>query len=102
MACLDDCLYVYEGVATLKCLECIFQNILNIVIRLAGIAVFIFIIIGGFKYLTSGGDPKATESAKNTLTYAILGLALLILAWFILLFVEKFTGVKVTEFKIGK
>lgn len=101
MACWDDCLYNNE-VATLQCLECIVQSILNIAIRLAGIAVFIFIIIGGFKYLTSGGDPKATESAKNTLTYAILGLALLILAWFILKFISIFTGVDVTQFQIGK
>lgn len=95
----DGCLH--NGVATLKCLECIFQSIFNIVIRLAGIAVFIMIIIGGFQYLTAGGDPKKAESAKNTLTYAILGLALLILAWFILKFIEIFTGIRVTEFTIG-
>ncbi|MBA4386265.1 MAG: hypothetical protein C0410_16145, partial [Anaerolinea sp.] len=88
-------------VATLQCFECIVQNILNIAVRLAGIAVFIFIIIGGFQYLTAGGDPKKAESAKNTLTYAILGLALLILAWFILKFISIFTGLpEILEFKI--
>jgi len=81
-------------VATIKGFECIFQNVLNIVVRLAGIAVLIFIIIGGFQYLTAGGDPKKSESAKNTITYAILGLVLLILAWFILKFIQTFTGIK--------
>ena len=58
-------------------------------------------IVGGFKYVTSGGDPKKVQAAQATLTYAILGLVLALLAWFILVFIEKFTGVKVTEFRIG-
>lgn len=88
------------GAATIKDIEVIFRLILNIVVRFAGIAVFIMIIIGGFQYLTAGGDPKKAESAKNTLTYAILGLALLILAWFILKFIHIFTGINVTIFEI--
>lgn len=78
----------------------VISRILNIAVRLAGVAVFIMLIIGGFQYLTAGGDPKKTQAASNTLTYAILGLAIVIGAWFILLFIEKFTGVEVTQFKI--
>lgn len=87
-------------VATIQGLECIFVRILNIATSLAGLAVFIMLLVGGFKYLTSGGDPKKAQSAKDTLTYAILGLVLVIAAWFILAFIEEFTGVKVTIFKI--
>ena len=89
-------------VATIQGFECIVQVNLNLAVRLAGIAVFIMLIIGGFKYLTSGGDPKATESAKNTITYAIFGLALLLGGWLILLFIKEFTGVDVTQFVIPK
>lgn len=78
----------------------IVENIFSIVIRLAGVAAFIMLIIGGFKYLTAGGDAKAAESARNTITYAILGLVLIIAAWFILKFISEFTGVDVTQFKI--
>lgn len=84
--------------ATIQDIEVIIKIILNIAVRLAGIAVFIMLIIGGFRYLTSGGDPKAAEGAKKTITYAIFGLVAILLAWFILLFVEKFTGVTVTQF----
>jgi len=91
-----------EGkVATLKGLELIFKKILNYTVELAVVIVFIFLIIGGFRYLTSGGDPKATEAAKNTLTYAILGIVLLIGIWFILNFIKIFTGIDVTTFTIG-
>lgn len=86
--------------AQIKDLEFIFSRILNVVTDLAILAVFIMLVIGGFKYLTSGGDPKATESAQKTLTYAIFGLAALVGIWLILKFIEVFTGVKVTEFII--
>lgn len=88
------------NVATIQGFECIFIRILNIATSLAGLAVFIMLLIGGFKYLTSGGDPKKAQSAKDTLSHAILGLVLIIAAWFILRFIEEFTGVKVTIFKI--
>ena len=90
-----------NGVHEIKDLVSIVENIISIAIRLAGVAAFIMLIIGGFKYLTSGGDPKAAESARKTITYAILGLVLIIAAWFILKFLSEFTGVDLTEFKIG-
>lgn len=89
-----------DDVHEIKDIVDIVENIFSIVIRLAGVATFIMLIIGGFKYLTAGGDPKAAESARNTITYAILGLVLIIAAWFILKFISEFTGVDVTEFKI--
>ena len=87
-----------NGVHEIKDLVDIVENIFNLAIRLAGILAFIMLILGGFKYLTSGGDPKATESARKTLTYAVLGLVLVIAAWFILKFLSEFTGVNLTEF----
>ena len=87
-----------EQPAKLQDLAVIVERILNIAVRLAGMAVFVMLIVGGFQYLTAGGDPKKTQAASSTLTYAILGLVAVIAAWFILLFIEKFTGLKITEF----
>ena len=93
--------YVEEGdVATLGGLEIIFKTIFNYAARFAGIAVLLMLIAGGFKYLTAGGDPEKTESARKTITYAIAGLALIILSWFILQFIKVFTGVDVTIFEL--
>ena len=87
-------------VATLKGLECIFSQVLSIFARLAGLAVFVMLIVGGWQYLTSGGDKQAAQKARNTITYAILGLVLLIGSWFILRFIKLFTGVEVTNFVV--
>jgi len=43
-----------------------------------GLAV-LFLVIGGFQYVTSGGNPSKAEAAKKTITYAIVGLILVTL-----------------------
>lgn len=70
--------------AELSDLNQIFASILGVAARLAGLAALGMIVVGGFKFLTAGGDPKAAEQAKHTLTWAIAGLAALIGAWFLL------------------
>lgn len=70
------------------------------VMAIAAIVLFVMFIIGGFKYLTSGGDAKAVEAAKKTLTYAIAGLVVLVLAVIILDLIHIITGVNVGIFKI--
>ncbi len=89
-----------EDVPKLQDLEMVFGKVVQAILGLAGIALFIMLIMGGFKYLTSGGDPKAVEEAKKTLTYAIGGIALIVLSFLILKFIEVFTGAPVTQFKI--
>ncbi len=86
--------------ASFKDLGKMVTNILNIAVRMAGIAAFIMLIVGGFQYLTAGGDPKKTQAAGQTITYAIFGLIAVIAAWFIILFLEKFTGVSLTEVEL--
>lgn len=85
---------VVGDVATLKGLEAVFSNIISVALALAGIVLFVMFLVGGFRYLTSGGDPKAVEAARGTLTYAIAGLAILVFAVVILRLIEQITGVE--------
>ncbi len=75
---------VVDGVPTLKCLEVLFQN----VIFLAGASVililFIMLVVGSFKYLTSAGDQEKIAGAKKTITYALLGVFLFMSSYLIL------------------
>lgn len=88
-------------VATIKSLEGVFGNLLSVVLSLIGIVTFIMILVGGFKYLTAGDDPKAAEAAKATITSGIIGLVLAIAAFFILLAIQGFTGVDLMNFSVG-
>ncbi len=58
------------------------------------------LILGGFSYMSAGGDPKAMEGAKKTLTYAIGGMILLALSLLVFRVIEAFTGINLLEFKI--
>ncbi|MDR2524316.1 MAG: pilin [Candidatus Nomurabacteria bacterium] len=58
-------------------------TIIGWVLIAVGIICVVFIIIGGIKYATSGGDSEKVKSAKNTLLYAIIGLAVALLAYLI-------------------
>lgn len=67
-------------------------NIVEILSYIAGIAAIIVIVIAGFKYITSNGDSGKISSAKNTLIYAMVGLAVAALARVIVNFIIGQTG----------
>ena len=89
-------------VATIQGFECIFKNIVRILVPLAGIAFFIMIIVGAFQLITAGGEPKALQKARMTLTFAIVGLVAFLGIWFILQLIKAITGVDVTIFNIPR
>lgn len=88
--------------APLSDLEVVFKNVVGVILGLAGIVFFILLLLAGFKFITSGGDPKALESAQKTLTYAIGGLVVILLSYLILVLIKTITGVDVTIFKIAQ
>jgi hypothetical protein len=65
------------------------RSIINIISIIVGAVAVIMIIIGGFRYVTSGGNDTAVASAKNTILYAIIGLIIVALAQLIVRFVLK-------------
>lgn len=62
-------------------------DILGIVYLVAGIVGVIVIIIAGYIYTTSGGDAGAVKKAKNMIMYAVVGIIVIGLAFFITQFV---------------
>lgn len=83
---------VVNGVATLSCIPTLVANVLSAALAFGGITATAFIIWGGFKYIRSGGDPKQADNARQTITYAIIGLIIVMLAYFILSFISKITN----------
>ncbi|RJR26050.1 hypothetical protein C4578_00210 [Candidatus Microgenomates bacterium] len=87
-------------VATIQGLECLFINITRILTPIFGIALFFMLVVGAFQMITSGGDPKQAQKARQTITYAIFGLIAFVGVWFILKLIYFVTGVDVTKFEI--
>lgn len=53
-------------------------KVLDVVVLLGSIVVIFFIILAGFKYVTARGDEKQISSAHQTLTWTIVGAAILL------------------------
>ncbi len=62
-------------------------NTVNTLLFIVGVASVIMIIIGGLRYVFSGGDPKNTTAAKDTILYAVIGVVVAALAYAIVNFV---------------
>lgn len=73
-----------EAVAKLNNL---IRYIINTLSAIVGVVAVIMIIIGGFRYITSGGTDTSVASAKNTILYAIIGLIIVALAQILVRFV---------------
>jgi len=84
----------FGDVATFRGIECLMSNILTTATTFVGLASFVMLIIGGFLYLTSGGNTKGTEAGKQTITYAIIGIVVALMAFFILQLVATITGAR--------
>lgn len=59
----------------------IFNTVTNILLFLIGAVSVVMLIIGGIRYVVSGGDQGAVTSAKNTILYAIIGIVVAFLAF---------------------
>ncbi len=63
------------------------QNIINLLLFIAGVLAVILVVVGGFRYVTSNGDSAAAGKAKSTIIYAVIGLVVTIMAYAIVNFI---------------
>jgi hypothetical protein len=82
---------VKNGIATIQCIPILLQNVITDAFAFVGLVALIFVIWAGIKFISSGGDAKQTGEARKILTYAILGLVLILLSIFILHMIAYFT-----------
>jgi hypothetical protein len=63
------------------------KNIINTMIFLIGIIAVIMIVVGGVRYVVSNGESAQIKAAKDTITYAVIGLVVAVMAFAIVNFV---------------
>ena len=89
-------LTLQEGAQAAQCDGCpsdlfgdtgVFKQVTNTILYIVGIIAVIMLIIGGIKYVLSGGDSKKVTDAKNTVLYAIIGLVIAVFSYAIVNFV---------------
>lgn len=88
-------------VATIQGLQCLLGNFLTVILALIGMAALVMLIIGGFRWMLSGSNPKGAEQAKNTITFAVIGIVVALSGFIILNLIASFTGLQeITTFTI--
>lgn len=90
------------NVATLTGIEAIVRLLLNVVIRIAGLVAFFFIVSSGFSYITSGGDSQKIAQSMKKITFAVIGLVVMLSSWVIMHLIEYFTNIGIWQFSIPK
>ena len=65
---------------------------IKLIIIAAGLIAFVYLLLGGIKWITSGGDKAGVETARNQIIQALIGLIVVLAAWGLIVLVEKATG----------
>lgn len=73
---------------------------IRLTVVVAAIIFFFILVIGGIRWIASGGDKAQTEAARNQITAALVGLVIVFAAWAILALVRTFFGVDIFSLTI--
>ncbi len=76
------------------------SNGISVAIGIAALVAFAFLVWGGIQWITSGGDKNQYEAARNRITYALVGLAIVAAAWAVMQLVAKFMGFSLTDINV--
>jgi uncharacterized membrane protein len=86
-----------NGVASLNCIPIVFSNIVRAALMFVGAVAVILLIYAGIRFVMSGGDPKQVQNARSIITYAIIGLVLVLSSFAIIFLISYLTGAKCIE-----
>lgn len=73
----------------------IFYTITNVVFYVGIALVLIFLIVGGIRYITSGGDKTGTEAARGMITSAVIGFIVVLGAFALKTIIENILGANI-------
>jgi len=71
------------------------NSLLPTVFYLAGLILFIMIIIGGFGMLTSGGSPEKIKAAQGKITSAVIGFVIIFISYWLMRILEIIFGIDI-------
>ena len=77
------------GLAANQSLEQLIVNVIGLLLLFSGIIAVLFIIIGGFWYITAQGNDEQAEKGRKALTNAIIGIVIIAMAYAIIYVVQN-------------
>jgi hypothetical protein len=74
----------------------------TVILVVAGLIFFFMLVVGGLRWILSGGDKAATESARGQITAALIGLVIVFSAWAIATLITTIFGINIIALEIPK
>jgi uncharacterized membrane protein HdeD (DUF308 family) len=81
-------------------IENLISALIIIILVIAALVFLFMLILGGIRYITSGGDKGQTESARSQITAALIGLVIVFAAWAIINLISAFFGIDILSLNI--
>jgi hypothetical protein len=76
-------------------LESLISTLIGAITAVAGIAFILYFVLGAFGWITAGGDKTKVESAQKQITNALMGLVIVVVAYFIISIVGSLLGLDI-------
>lgn len=73
---------------------------IRLVVIVAALVFFFILVIGGIRWIASGGDKTQTEAARNQITSALIGLVIVFAAWAIVALINTIFHVNIFNLAI--
>lgn len=78
----------------------IVSGLIRLILVIAALVFFFILVIGGIRWIASGGDKAQTEAARNQITAALVGLVIVFAAWAIVQLINTFFGINIFELSL--
>jgi len=78
----------------------IIAGLIRLTLVAAAVIFFFMLVIGGIRWIASGGDKAQTEAARNQITAALIGLVVVFAAWAIVALIKTLFGIDIFTLQI--
>jgi hypothetical protein len=73
------------------------SRIVGAILIVASLLAFLYLVWGGVQWILAGSDTNKVEEARHRITNAMVGLAIVAVAWAIFLFLDHFLGLGIAN-----
>jgi succinate dehydrogenase/fumarate reductase cytochrome b subunit len=78
----------------------IVSGLIRLTLVIVSLVFFAILVLGGIRWITSRGDKQAVEDARNQITHALIGLAIVFVAWALVRLIGNLFGVDILNLDI--
>ena len=78
------------------------RTLINVMLGIAGVVSFVFLLWGGLQWILAGGDKEGTEKARKKITSALIGLAIVFSAYALLYILRALFNIDLIQVNIAQ